>query len=62
MIERYGIRSEMVAGVFRGVELVGIVSVHYSGGPRSWSDGKVAAIESACEEVLVLLDTLDAAR
>ena len=61
VIERYGIRSEMVAGVFRGCEMVGVVSVHYTRGARSWSDGEVAMIESACAEVLAILDKLEAA-
>ena len=61
VIERYGIRSEMVAGVFRGAEMVGIVSVHYTRGARAWSDDEVAMIESACAEVLAILDKLEAA-
>ena len=61
VIELYGIRSEMVAGVFRGDEMVGIVSVHYTRGARSWSDDDVAMMESACAEVLALLDRLGAA-
>lgn len=61
VIERYGIRSEMVAGVFRGAEMVGVVSVHYTRGARSWSDEEVGRIESACAEVLAILDELEAA-
>ena len=61
VIERYGIRSEMVAGVFRGADMVGVVSVHYTRGARSWSDEEVAMIESACAEVLAILDKLEAA-
>ena len=60
VIELYGIRSEMVAGVFRGAEMVGIVSVHYTRGARSWSDEEVAMIESACTDVLAILDKLEA--
>ena len=61
VIELYGIRSEMVAGVFRGADMVGVVSVHYTRGARSWSDGEVTMIESACEAVLAILDKLEAA-
>ena len=60
VIDLYGIRSEMVAGVFRGAEMVGIVSVHYTRGPRSWSGGEVAMIESACKDVLAILDEFEA--
>ena len=60
VIELYGIRSEMVAGVFRGADMVGIVSVHYTRGARSWSDREVAMIESACAEVLAILGRFEA--
>ena len=56
VIQLYGIRSEMVRGVFRGDELGGVVSVHYTRGPREWSDADLAMIESACEEVLVIAE------
>lgn len=61
VIERYSIRSEMVAGVFRGADMVGIVSVHYTRGARSWGEEEVAMIESACRDVLAILDKLEAA-
>lgn len=61
VIELYGIRSEMVAGVFRGADMVGIISVHHTRGARSWSDEEVAMIESACDDVLAILDKLEAA-
>lgn len=59
VIGLYGIRSEMLAGVFRDEELVGVVSVHYADGPRTWSNAEVAMIERACEEVMALLEQLD---
>ncbi len=59
VIELYGIRAEMVAGVFRGGDMVGIVSVHYTNGPRAWSDDEVVMIERACEEVQAILDDLE---
>lgn len=59
VIELYGIRAEMVAGVFRGGDMVGIVSVHYTTGPRAWSDDEVVMIERACEEVRAILDDVE---
>ncbi len=59
VIELYGIRAEMVAGVFRGDDMVGIVSVHYTNGARAWSDDEVVMIERACEEVRAILDDLE---
>ena len=59
VIDLYGIRSEMVAGIFRGDDMIGIVSVHYVKGPRSWSDGEVAMIERACDDVLTIVEDLE---
>jgi len=56
VINLYGIRSEMVSGVFRGDILVGVISVHYTKGPRSWRDEEVGMIDAACREVLAVLD------
>jgi len=60
VIELYGIRSEMVCGVFRGDDLVGIVSVHYTKGIRTWADDEIAMIERAADDVLAVLDQVDA--
>ena len=46
VIGLYGIRSEMVAGVFRRDAMVGIISVHFTRGARTWSDEEVAMIEA----------------
>ncbi len=59
VIELYGIRAEMVCGVFQDHDMVGIVSVHYTKGARAWSDDEVAMIERACEEVRTILDDLE---
>lgn len=59
VIKDYGIRAEMVAGVFRGDDLIGLVSVHYAKGTREWTDEEVAMIERACDEVRVILDELE---
>ena len=52
LIELYGARAQMLAPVVRNDALVGIVSVHYSPGPRTWTDDDVAALEEAVEQVL----------
>ncbi len=57
--ELYGIRSEMVAAVFRDEDLIGLVSVHYTDGPRTWRNDEVALIERACDEVRAFLDDLE---
>jgi maleate isomerase len=55
LIELYGARAQMVAPVVRNDALVGIVSVHYSPGPRTWTDDEVAALEQAVGQVLAEL-------
>ncbi len=61
VIELYGIRAEMVAGVFRDDDMVGIVSVHYTKGPRTWTDTEVERIEAACDSVREVLEGVDEA-
>ena len=61
VIELYGIRSEMVAGLYRDDVLVGLISVHYTKGVRKWRDDEVAMIEQACEDVMAILDDLEGA-
>ena len=51
VIETYRVRSEMVSPVFADQELVGIISVHYTQGPRHWTTAELELIEDACEEV-----------
>ena len=50
----------MVAGVFRRDAMVGIISVHFTRGARTWSDEEVAMIEAACTEVRTILEDLEA--
>ena len=59
VIELYGIRSEMVSGVFQGEALIGVVSVHYTKGVRTWSDEEVGMIEAACRAVRDIIDDVE---
>jgi GAF domain-containing protein len=59
VIQRYGIRSELIRGVFRGDDLIGVVSVHYTPGTRSWDDAELGMIERACNEVLVTVEQVE---
>jgi maleate isomerase len=45
LIEGYGVRAQMLAPVTGEGKLVGWVSVHHAGGPRSWSAREVALLE-----------------
>ena len=59
VVEAYGIRSEMVAPVIRHGDVVAWVSVHYTRGPRVWTDAEIARIEAACEGVREILEGVD---
>ena len=61
VVEAYGIRSEMVAPVIKDGDVVAWVSVHYTRGPRVWTDAEIARIETACEGVRELLEGADEA-
>ena len=51
LIRTYGARAQMLAPIFAGERLVGIVSVHQSEGPRAWAPVDVEALEGAAEKV-----------
>lgn len=51
LIQQYGARAQMLAAVGSDGTLAAIVSVHYSPGPRHWTDGEVAALEAAAARV-----------
>src|SRR5262249_30054061 len=55
LIELYGARAQMLTPVLRDNDLIGIVSVHYSPGPREWTDEDVATLERASQEILTQL-------
>ena len=61
VVEAYGIRSEMVAPVIKDGDVVAWVSVHYTRGPRVWTDTEIARIEAACEGVREVLEGVDEA-
>lgn len=56
VIETYGIRSEMVAPVVSNGDLVGWISVHYTKGPRKWTETEIRRIEAACEQVTEVME------
>jgi GAF domain-containing protein len=48
---RYGARAQMLAPIFRGDDLVGLVSVHHVGEPRPWTSEEVALLKRAVERL-----------
>ncbi len=61
VLETYRVRSEMVSPVFEGQDLIGIISVHVTTGPRHWTAQAVARIEAACEAARDILHSFDSA-
>jgi GAF domain-containing protein len=51
LIQAYGARAQMLAPILDGERLIGIVSVHQSGGPRDWTVADVDALELAAADV-----------
>lgn len=51
LIQQYGVRAQMLAAVGVDGKLAAIVSVHYSPGPRHWTEAEVTAIEAAAARV-----------
>ena len=51
LVEGYGVRAEMLQPVFIGEDLIAIISVHYTKGPRQWTDQDVSRIEAAGERL-----------
>ena len=57
LVAIYGATAQMLGPVIRDGRLAGWVSVHHTGGPRRWSAGDVAALETAVGAVHRELDT-----
>ena len=55
LIALYGARAQMVRAVVKDGELAGIISVHYSPGPREWTEAEVAALHDAVRRTEALL-------
>lgn len=61
VIETYGILSEMLTPVTKSGEIIGYVSVHYTKGPRNWTEDEIRMIESASNRVRSALEDFEAA-
>jgi maleate isomerase len=62
VIETYGILSEMLTPVIKDGEMIGWVSVHYTKGPRKWTEMEIKRIESAADNIRSTLEDIDARR
>ncbi len=51
LIDSYGVKAQMLGPIVRDDRVIGIISVHYTPGPREWSEKDVAALQDALERV-----------
>jgi GAF domain-containing protein len=51
LTEDYGVGAQLLGPLLRDGELVGTVSVHHEGGPRSWSEADVDAVVAAVQRL-----------
>lgn len=51
LIDFYGVKAQMLGPVVRDDRVIGIISVHYTPGPREWSEKDVASLQDALERV-----------
>ncbi len=51
LIDFYGVKAQMLGPIVRDDHLIGIISVHYTPGPREWSEKDVDALQDALERV-----------
>src|SRR5262249_52723683 len=51
LIERYGARAQMLAPVLVNDTLIGVISVHDSHGPRTWTPEDLSALDRATNRV-----------
>jgi maleate isomerase len=51
LIDFYGVKAQMLGPIVRDGRMIGIISVHYTPGPREWGEEDVAALQGALERV-----------
>ena len=56
LVERYGVRAQVLAPVFRDARLAGLLVVHHSPGPRKWAQGDVELVRKAQAATVAWLD------
>jgi GAF domain-containing protein len=57
LIDLYGVKAQMLGPLVRDGHLIGWISVHYTHGPREWSDEDVDALRDAIERTQRELDS-----
>ena len=51
LIDHYGVKAQMLGPIVRDGRMIGIISMHYTPGPREWGEQDVAALQDALERV-----------
>jgi GAF domain-containing protein len=57
LVDFYGVKAQMLGPLVRDDRLIGWISVHYTPGPRKWSDEDIEALREAIERTQQELDS-----
>ena len=57
LIDLYEVKAQMLGPLVRDDRLIGVVSVHYTPGPREWSDKDIDGLREAIERTQQELDS-----
>ena len=49
LTDDFGVTAQMLAPILEGERLIGLISVHFTGGKREWTGEHVQALKDACE-------------
>ena len=61
LTDDFGVTAQMLAPILEGESLIGLISVHFTGGKRQWASEHVQALEEACAASKALAPELAAA-
>ncbi len=49
LTDDFGVTAQMLAPILEGELMIGLISVHFTGGKRDWTGEHVQALKDACE-------------
>ncbi|MDJ0716989.1 MAG: GAF domain-containing protein [Prochloraceae cyanobacterium] len=58
-LEEWGTRAYMVAPIFKGEQLWGLLSIHQNDGPRDWEDSELTILEQVATKIGVAYQLAD---
>ena len=49
LTDDFAVTAQMLRPILEGERMIGLISVHFTGGKRDWTDEHVQALKDACE-------------